>query len=355
MMNNLFEVLKKYRPILENRIISTLNDKRSEESSIPFFEDAINRLSTFATTGKLIRGSLLLLTANSFGIEPEKISDIAAAVELSHSGLLIHDDIIDNDRVRRGNKTIFAQYETEAEAKKIKDQTFYGHSMAICVADIAYFMSYELIATNASIDDGKKLEVAKIFTREIQKVGAAEMADTHFGVANDEPTIDDVLTIYKYKSARYTFSLPFILGATIGGASGETISRLDAFGEKLGIVFQIKDDEIGLFGDEEKIGKPIGGDIKQNKKTIFRALLYQKVTPEQKQIADNIFGKTEIYLPEIEIVKDLITKMGIKDDIEKMVEDNARDARNILATIDISEEFKTILSELVEYNLHRSV
>lgn len=351
-MNTLAEFINEFRPKIKNHLTEYLNSKLSENKEIPFYKDAVTRLLNFVGEGKLMRALLVLLISDAFGGGIENAMGVACAIELAHSALLIHDDIIDEDNVRRGKKTIHAQYEELAIQKQINNPKLYGQSMAICTADIAFFLAFELLS--ADIEPEIAVKLISDFSREISIVAAAEMEDSHYGACDEEPTIEEILNIYKFKSARYTFSLPFRLGALIGKADVDTISVLEEFGENLGIVFQIKDDEMGLFGTEENIGKPIGSDIKQNKKTIFRALLYQKADAGQKEILGKSFGNGNINQAGINKINEMILMLGVKDDTDGMVNKYSEQANKILSTLNVHQKCKNMLKELVDYNLSRS-
>ncbi|HVT01645.1 MAG TPA: polyprenyl synthetase family protein [Patescibacteria group bacterium] len=348
-MKKLLEFSKVNKPIITSELKSFLDKKvKEDKSDIPFYKTSINKLADFAVNGKMLRGLLVLLTCEMFSKEDNKQAlKAAVAVELIHSALLIQDDIIDKDFTRRGRKTIFAQFQNEAD-NSVEDKLFYGQSIAICVADVAIFLALELLS------ESNNSEVINIVSREIQRVAAAEMLDFHWGSINDEPNSKEILNMYKNKSARYTFSLPLKLGALIAGRSNGTVEELEKLGENLGIVFQIKDDEIGLLGDEMEIGKPVGSDIRQNKKTLFRALLYQKITTREKEILNEIFGNNHVTHTDIEKVKELIEKYKVKERTDKMVQDLSQKAHENLKRVNVPENYREIFEELIEYNLTRA-
>ena len=177
-MKNLNNYINLHKDEIGEFLTTYLSKKEKEDHGIPLYTDALKRLSEFATSGKAMRGILIMGATEMFGHDAKEAINIAAAIELVHSALLIHDDIIDDDYLRRGKKTIFAQYEENENSK------FYGQSMAICVGDIAFFLAYELISSS-EISNESKNKLISYFSGELQKVGAAEMEDFHFGATND--------------------------------------------------------------------------------------------------------------------------------------------------------------------------
>ena len=235
--------------------------------------DLGGRLLDFALRGKMVRGGLLLLghemhAAGGGRAAPRPVLRAAAAMEIIHSSLLIHDDIMDNDRLRRGGRTIFAQYEQAGRRARAVDPAAFGRSMGICAGDVGYFLAWEILS-GLAVDAERKVELLALVSRELSYVGLAQMQDVAFSAFPRIPSRDDVLALYIYKTARYTFALPLMAGALIAGAPAAERRRLCELGERLGVIFQVRDDELGIFGSEAETGKPVGSDIREGKKTLL--------------------------------------------------------------------------------------
>lgn len=347
------EYLEQSRTRIKEHMHSFMDSKKEENLPALFKEQGlIESLEDFVMRGKLLRGSLFLFTLESFGkkIEEEHL-DIACAIELMHSALLIQDDIIDKDYTRRGAKTIFAKYISEGEKVGAYDPYHYGVSTGIVAADIAFFFAIDLISNYSS----KSLHVLlKYYAHEVYLVSLAESADSLFGQTSKEPSMDEIYDVYKYKTARYTFSLPFEMGAIVSEASEEMRDSLNKLGELVGIIFQLKDDEIGIFGSEELIGKPIGNDIREDKKTILRSYLYKKADDSDKKILDECFGNENAGIEQTNKVKSLYEKYHIGDMINEEIEKIMQKVWPIYESLQIDNEYKKILKGLLEFNLKRS-
>ncbi len=237
--------------------------------------DVCNRYLSFATQGKMIRGCLTILGYEMFTNQSsDEVIKLAAAMEIFQSAILIHDDIMDRDTMRRGAKTMFAQYQDIGEKKKVNDALHFGESMGICVGDLGFFFAFELLANIPKIQS--------IVARELTNVGIAQMQDVDFGYSKTMPNEQAILNLYRYKTARYTFSLPLMVGSIVAGQSDKTVKTLEKLGENLGIIFQLKDDQL----DAES-------DLREGKKT-FVGLYGEKRT--QKKISDlSIQAKDGIY------------------------------------------------------------
>ena len=233
----------------------------------------------------------------------------------------------------------------------VSDPLHYGNSMGIVIGDIAIFFGQELMN---SYKEESLADMQSRFAKELYLVGVAEALDSEYGQSPGEPTIEEIYSVYQYKTARYTFSMPFLMAATICDVSKDQRKIIDRIGELVGIIFQIKDDEIGLFGDEEKIGKPVGSDIKENKKTIFRELLFRHATAEDKESLSKLFGNRELTIDDLTSVQLLMEKYHILDLVKKDIDAFMREVHGLFQKLEVEDRYKNILLELLEYNLRRS-
>ena len=351
MLNYLIE----QKPKIKRELKDFLKEKEREFSSVnPWGKDLLQRLCSFADRGKMIRGGLILLSHRmAKGEDSRAALDAAVAIELIHAAFLIHDDIMDHDIIRRGEKTVFYQYQEIGKARGFPRAEDFGRAMGICAGDITFFLAYDLL---------KRLDTApetrcKIFekiTREMNMVGLAQMQDVYFGFASPHVSEEEVLSVFRYKTARYTFSLPLYLGAVLAGKEEEALEVLEEIGENLGIIFQIKDDELGLYGDENMIGKPLGSDIKGAKKTLYYLFLMEKGGAADRQRLENIFGNSNITAGDIEYVKETIEQLGIREQVQKKVEALAARTCGLIESLEESQKNQRILMELLEYSLRRN-
>jgi geranylgeranyl diphosphate synthase type I len=241
--------------------------KKQEESINELQRDLIDRLVPFVTSGKSIRGALAVFGYSLFQKQDtQKILDLAIALELLHSGLLIHDDIMDRDELRRGKLSIYAQYEEYGKQNITTDSRHFGVSMGINAADFCFFSGYELLGRLGG-------DITEYVSAELTHVTAAQMLDVAASQTAQRLSEEDILSVYRYKTARYTFSLPLVAGAKLAGAPQEQLAILDSLGEDMGIMFQIRDDELNLLGDPQKTGKSTGSDVREHKQTLLSLYL----------------------------------------------------------------------------------
>jgi len=339
--------------------------------------DAANRLEEYTSRGKMLRGGLVILgydlfngngeamhaTRDSSGSQAALLA--GAAMELFQSGLLAHDDIMDRDRVRRGAATMHVGYEHTLERGGYDDPAHHGEALAICVGDLAYFAAFQLL-TEMPVAASLAVQAVHIAARELCVVGIAQMQDVANGAAQagssnpfrdapTDPSEEDILRLYRFKTGRYTFSLPLALGCTIAGGSETDRLVLEEAGEELGILFQLKDDELGLFADEKVLGKPVGADIREDKKTIFRHRLLARANAETRTKLQSMFGNHDTGATEVEFVRGQLERLGIRAEINAMMQARAQAAvariEPLLARA--ADETAQAFSELVAYSLER--
>ncbi|TVR68084.1 MAG: polyprenyl synthetase family protein [Spirochaetaceae bacterium] len=313
----------------------------------PWGPDLHKRLSEYAERGKMVRGALVTFAYRLFdpdGSVPPACCEAGVAMELLQSFLLIHDDIMDQDDLRRGVPAVHSQYRELMKSHPGAKQ--YGLSMGICGGDVAAFLAMERIAT-LSVPPELRSELSALVAREVVSVGLAQMQDVHHGYVS-EVDREAILKVYTYKTGRYTFSLPLMVGARIAGASLQQASALARIGEHLGRIFQIRDDQLGIFGRSEEIGKPAGSDIREDKKTIFREELFR--TLPQNHVVRSYFGSPLAGEAEMEIVRQEIIRTGVLDRINDLVAEEEQRVNTLVGELEIPPEGVAALNALALYN-----
>ncbi|GAB1455033.1 polyprenyl synthetase family protein [Spirochaetota bacterium] len=334
-------------------------------------EDTAARLAEFAGRGKMLRGVLVRLGYElakgdtPIGSDATALRRAGAAMELFQSGLLAHDDIMDRDRIRRGYPTMHVAYETALVDGGFDDPPHYGEALGICAGDLAFFAAFRLLS-ELPIAPEAAVQVSTIAARELCIVGVAQMQDVLNGAARPEstnpfrnaplePGEDDILRLYRYKTGRYTFSMPLALGCVIAGGSDAERLAFEEAGEMLGVVFQLKDDELGLFADEEELGKPVGADIREDKKTLFRHRLLAQADGETEKKLRSMFGNRASGTSETAFVREKLQAFGVRQELATMMKTMAQEALGILEPMlkKAPAISATAFRELVRYSLER--
>jgi geranylgeranyl diphosphate synthase type I len=234
----------------------------------------------------------------------------------------------------------------------VKQPDRLGESLGICAGDTAFFLAFQLLSS-PRIPPADSGEIMRLWFQEITQVCVAQMQDVLWGSTDQKISEEQILELYRYKTARYTFSLPLVSGAVLAHAPAEMRRELDVLGEYLGLIFQIKDDELGIYASEEHLGKPIGSDIREGKKTLYYSRLMQKAgTAELERLRQ--FGTVHRDRADLEFVRGLIESLGIRAEIQRKMDDLARKSRECIDALSrVDESYRELLLQLLDYSLTR--
>lgn len=328
-----------------DQIIDFTEKYVSEIEEVPenqWNENVEKRLLDMVKRGKMVRGALIIETFEAFSNENKEILKAAAAIELAHTALLVDDDIIDEDDRRRGIRSVHKQYQEDAEERGFDKVQHYGISKAICLSNIAYFLSFKLMS-EIEIEKGKS-EAMQIFWKELTAVGMAEMQDIHAGFSTEEMGEEEILDLYREKTANYTFTLPMKLGANLANRK-ELDKRLKQIGENIGIVYQLKDDELGLPGEK---GKLSGSDLDENKKTLHRLYLLEKLPDKEEQDVRKILQK-DLKEEQKMMIRNKMEDKNVLTEVRQKMQEHEKAAREEINQSNLPEQYKKQLVELTKF------
>ncbi len=357
------------RPGIVQALSAILKEAEPRLAAVsPLGTQLVARLESYAHAGKMIRGILVrlgyeLCAGESPDAAMNRVLDRAgAAMEFVQAGLLIHDDIMDRDTLRRGGTTVHAQYERDAAEARAADPAHHGISLGVCAGDVAFFLGFHALASlpvpEALQERARK--VAAFSAQELCWVGVAQMQDVRSGAGGlgSDPDPAQILRVYRYKTGRYTFSLPLVAGAMLAGAGPVHIEALDQAGENLGVVFQLKDDELGIFGDAQKSGKRADSDIRENKKTLLRHFLYEAADAELRARLDAVFGSPEPGEAGLGRVREAMEQTGARAKVRDYMHCFAMEASERIESLplqdgDSARQAREAFQELFRYSVER--
>jgi geranylgeranyl diphosphate synthase, type I len=330
------------------------------EAVNPLGPDAGDRLLEFALQGKMIRGGLVPLgyalgtAAGPGAVQPPSVTiAVGAAMELFQSGLLVHDDIMDRDLTRRGSATIFHQYAEDASRREDADPRHVGEALGICAGDVAYFLAFEMLA-GVDAPAAARAELLGMCARELTSVGIAQMQDVAWGASAADVRDEDILRMYTFKTSRYSFSLPLAAGALIAGAPPAVVGKLEEIGETIGVLFQVRDDELGLFGDERELGKPVGSDVREGKKTLYYARLMLAAPALDRDRLGRIFGNQAASRDDLDFVRARAVSLGVQEGVASTCAAMRERAVQGIASLRTgSAEDRDTLRSLLDFALER--
>lgn len=340
MKENLFETSKQK---IENKINEILDKEIEKYDGNEFIKESLEELKRLSSGGKRVRGYLVKLGQMLFGKDDDSYVDLAAALEIFQTSILIHDDIIDEADKRRGMDTINAKYKGHI-----------GIAKAICIGDLGFFISYRII-NNANITNELKEEIIKVYSKTLHHTVNGEIVDVELPLKDleyhknmDEKIIYD---IYVNKTAWYTIIGPILIGAASAGASIENKDKLIEMGTNLGIAFQIKDDLLGLYSNVSDMGKTLN-DIKEGKQTIIYKYAIDNATDEELNIIKEHYGNPNVTNEGNKIIIDLFDELGARKNAERLVEDYTNKGIDIINKMDVQN--KELFMEFANYLLKRN-
>lgn len=286
--------------------------------------------------GKRIRPVLTLMACDVFGGNVQKSFPAATAVEVFHNFSLIHDDIMDKAPLRRGNQTVHEKW-------NINTGILSGDAMLILAYQ--YFEQYEPKIFR---------ELAKLFSKTALEVCEGQQWDIDFE-ERDDVTVEEYLKMIEYKTA-VLVGAAFQMGAITAETSEKNKKDVYDFGVNLGIAFQLQDDYLDTFGDSEKFGKQIGGDIIENKKTYLYLKAVLEGSKEEKEQLLHLYSITpNDNRDKIESVKSIFVSSGSDQKTRKAIEDYTQKAFDILERMEIPNDKKQQLREFGEGLMNRIV
>ena len=284
--------------------------------------------------GKRMRPILTLLAYQMFADDEKFPLNIAMAVEVFHNFSLVHDDVMDEAPLRRGKTTVHQKYNTNT---------------AILSGDLMLVKAYEYLGKT---DEKHLPKILKIFTKTAAEVCDGQQYDMDFEERSDV-TIEEYLKMIELKTS-VLVGAALQMGAIAGGASDEDAANIYSFGKNIGIAFQLQDDILDTFGDVEKFGKKVGGDIVQNKKTILILKALEKANEDQKsQLKEWMSGKAKDENEKILAVKKLLNELTIRQDTELLMAIYYDEAFAALHNISCPSEAKKPLVDIAKMLIGR--
>ncbi|NEM91864.1 polyprenyl synthetase family protein [Galbitalea soli] len=290
-----------------------------------FFSLAKNRASAFGpeyvqlwesleantTGGKRFRPRMVFCAYQALGgTDNEAAAYIGAAFELLHTALIVHDDVIDHDFVRRGIPNISGTFRDRA-LRVGADEAAAEHSgisAAVIAGDLALFNAYRFI-DRSGVDDVTRERLLEVMDDALFASAAGELIDVDFSHTPGMPKVDDILAMERLKTAVYSFECPLQAGAILAGASDEVIATLAEFGREIGIAYQIVDDLLGVFGLEAETGKTTIGDLREGKRTVM--VSYATTTKSWESIRP-LIGKLDLDEEEAAEVRAVLESSGAR-------------------------------------------
>ncbi len=289
---------------------------------------------TLSLGGKRMRPLLVLLGYSLFKENPEKILDQAISVEVFHNFTLMHDDIMDNAPLRRGKASVHEKWDS---------------NIAILSGDVMLVKAYELLL---GADSGNLKTIFKAFNQCAIGVCEGQQLDMNFeSIAS--VTEQDYLHMIQMKTA-VLLGYSLQLGAMLAEATDEEVESLYTFGCQVGIGFQLMDDLLDVYGNQEKFGKQVGGDIIANKKTYLLIKALELANEDQKHRLQHWLGTVSFNkMDKVEAVTAIYDEIGIRKLTEAKMDEYFKSGFDSLEALSISQKRKQPLIDFTKHLMNR--
>lgn len=336
----------------------------------------LEAIESLSTGGKRLRALLSYWGWRGAGGAPVtesrgtwSIVKAGMAVELFQTSALIHDDIIDRSDTRRGAPSVHKRFEAAHEQNNWRGDAFnYGLTGGILAGDLTLAWSAEVFA---SLGEGALYDspARTIFDRMRSEVLAGQYLDVYSEVLDTEDVasaLQRALNVIRFKSAKYSCEHPFTIGGALAlqaralesgaGAISEqhpVLAGYRAFGLPLGEGFQLRDDELGVFGLPEVTGKPAGDDLREGKRTVLVALTSAALNEKDAALLHDGLGNPNLSDKQVERIRELMVSSGAFAEHERLIEDKSRAVFEALDALELDELVRAALSDIVDRALRR--
>jgi geranylgeranyl diphosphate synthase type II len=287
--------------------------------------------------GKRLRPLLALMAYQMFDEKVEKALPIALAVETFHNFSLVHDDIMDEALIRRGKACV---------------HTKFGLNAGILSGDVMLIWVYQHLLKVENAD--KISDLVTIFNQVAIEVCEGQQYDIDFESRTDVQIEEYIKMIELKTAALMAGSLQ--MGAIVAGAKPEAVQQLDQFGRLIGIAFQLQDDWLDTFGEKAKVGKKIGGDIVQNKKTYLILKALELVDDKtRKELLEAMSTPTVDEEAKIKWVKGILNEYQVGEKTAQLRDEYREKAFSYLDQIEADETVKNVIKKLADKLVYREL
>ena len=281
--------------------------------------------------GKRIRPVMLLMSNELFSDLNSDSFDVAKALELFHNFTLVHDDIMDKAPLRRGKPTVHTEY---------------GEATAILAGDVMLIKAYSYLS---GINSEHKARIIHLFNKTATEVCEGQQMDMDFE-HREEVGFEEYEQMISLKTS-VLLGAAMRMGGILGGASQGNLDHLFEFGKSLGMAFQVQDDYLDSFGDPQKFGKQVGGDIKTNKKTFLLIHAFSVANEQQKNELKNLLVNDAA--DKVDKVIELYNTCGVPQWAAQLKEKYVAKANYHLDEAFVTNARKEPLRQLTHYLLNR--
>lgn len=343
-----------FAPVMNHKALDFFNTFAATLAPHPELDRFLSFARSYVGSGKALRALGVSIGNFIAGGEDvghsETAMNLGAALELYQSSALVHDDFIDNAPTRRGIPSVHVQAAREIGADA-------AGPVAILVGDL--LLSLNHLATEHSLKD-LDAKTAHRISSYMAQITAEVAWGQYLDVLTEKHPLSDPEALRRYvydvialKSGHYSVMRPLVLGALLQDPSPHFVEMLEKIGRAWGVAFQMRDDEIGVFGDESVTGKPTGSDIREGKRTILITMALSRTTGADREFLEDALGNQNLSEEKLARVVELIESSGASLEHEKAIANLAEEGRKYMRELKLDEEREAALTQFGKVLLNR--
>lgn len=314
--------------------------------SLPFVR-LWEQIDALVMSGKRVRPRLFLDAYTALGgRDTDMALDAACSLELLHAALLVHDDVIDKDVMRRGEMNITGRFASEAVVRGVSapHARLWGEASSLLAGDLLLTTAQSLTA-RLKVDHDVRHEALDAFDDAIFTSAAGEQADVWHSLHLEQANAYDVCAVMEQKTAHYSFQTPLRLAAILCRTDPQVQEQLDIIGRRIGVIYQLRDDVLGVFGDERETGKSVLSDLREGKETLLIA--FARTHERWSEVAD-VFGSDDLTAESGRRLRGLIASSGAKQLVETLISDNVAHVSDLVDDAGLPETLSAQLLMLTD-------
>ncbi|QYC45678.1 Octaprenyl-diphosphate synthase [Nonomuraea coxensis DSM 45129] len=283
------------------------------------------------------------------GDDCDEIITAAAALELCHAGLLIHDDIMDGSELRRGRATVHKSLERLHPGPGAQ---VFGQAGGILLGTLSLAWS-DAMLSSCGIQPARLRAAHRLFDAMRTEVISGQYLDM-LAQLRAGASVDQALTVIRYKTAKYTVERPLQIGGALAGADAGLLESYSRFGVPLGEAFQLRDDLLGTFGSAAETGKSALDDLREGKHTVLIAHALRRASAAQREHLRRWHGDPELSEERATELRQILRDTGAVAEVEDMIAGRVREAVAALAEAEIKPDASAALTVLADRLAHRT-
>lgn len=299
--------------------------------------------------GKRLRPILMVLGHDLFTDEDDRIVKASISVELTQTYLLIHDDIMDQSDLRRGMPSFHVDIRDRLKLSG-KDSGRISENLAIVAGDLADSYAHQALF-DAGFESERALRASVELSGIVETTGYGQLLDVYSSMSESFAQ-NDLMRLHLWKTAKYTVQGPLVLGAILSGTDRD-YSYLSHYGYLLGVAFQLHDDILGLFGEEEVTGKSIKGDVNEGKKTLLMIKAMENSGPKERKFIHDCLSSGNISDADFRKLQELVRSSGSLDYSRKIMDKLVSRSKDYIRKLDGKKEIREFLEWFADYIIKR--